>query len=361
MPAQDVAAITCQSLPGMTCWSSWSPRLGLTYDVFGDGKTALKASFGKYMTPDVSTFANQFNPIATFTDTRTWTDTDLAGRVLATNGDNIAQDNEIGPSNNPNFGKITNRTLDANFSREYNLQYGAGIQHQLMTGVAMNFNWFRRQLYNTAYTRNRAVDPIADWTTTPIVNPLSGAPITVFQINQNKNGIAPDLYLTNMTDTSLRQNTYTGFELGMNARLPRRMLVFGGWTMERAVNIDCTMNTASASATLNSPNTLQFCDQSGKTYQELGENATIPFAAPVQSQWQRAALVRRGGQRVAAKLCRRDQGGDRRCELDHQSWQHAISDRLRGARVRARSHRPAVPIRGRPGSDRAARFARHEV
>jgi hypothetical protein len=277
VPAQDVAAITCQSLPGMTCWSSWSPRLGLTYDLFGDGKTALKASFGKYMTPDVSTFANLFNPIATFTDTRTWTDTDLSGRALPTNGDNIAQDNEIGPSNNPNFGKITNRTLDPSFSREYNLQYGAGVQHQLMTGVAVNFNWFRRQLYNTAYTRNRAVDPIADWTTTPIVNPLNGAPITVFQINQNKNGIAPDLYLSNMTDTSLRQNTYTGFELGMNARLPRRTLVFGGWTMERTVNIDCTMNTASASATLNSPNTLQFCDQSGQTYQNLGANATIPF------------------------------------------------------------------------------------
>jgi carboxypeptidase family protein/TonB-dependent receptor-like protein len=267
-PAQHYEAITCETNPGMTCWQSWAPRLGLAYDLFGNGKTALKASFGKYMTPDVSTFANLFNPIATFTDTRTWTDA---------NSDDIAQDNEIGPSNNPNFGRITNRSLDPNFSREYNLQYGAGIQHELTTGVAVTFNWFRRSLYNTSYTRNRAVDPLADWTTTSIVNPLNGEAITVYQINQNRNGITPDLYLTNQTDNELRRQVYTGFELGMNARLPRRILVFGGWGMERTVDTNCSLNTVTASDTLNSPNTLRFCDQSGSLYQDLGRNTSIPY------------------------------------------------------------------------------------
>jgi hypothetical protein len=273
-PAVSYDAITCDTVPGMTCWKSWSPRLGIVYDLFGDGKTAVKASFGKYMTPDVSTFSTLFNPVATFTDTRTWTDTDLSGRQLPTNGDNIAQDNEIGPSNNPSFGKITNRTLDPNFSREYNLQYSVGLQHQLWPGTAFTAYWYRRQLFNTSYTRNRAVDPIADWTTTSIVNPLDGTPITVYQINQNKNGITPDLYVSNITGTSLRQNTFTGFEVSLNARLPRRTIVFGGWTAERTIDTDCTMNTT---GTLNSPNSLRFCDQSGATYQNLGQNAAIPF------------------------------------------------------------------------------------
>jgi hypothetical protein len=276
-PAQDYDAITCQSIPGMTCWTSWSPRFGIAYDVFGNGKTALKANFGRYMTPDVSGFANLFNPVATFTDTRTWTDTDLLGRSLPTNGDGIAQDNEIGPSNNPNFGKITNRTLDPTYRREYNLQYNAGIQHELRPGMAVSVNWYRRALYNTQYTRNRAVDPLADWTTATIVNPLNGELIAAYQINQNRNGIAPDLYLTNMADTNLRRNIYTGFELGTSARLPRRTSFFAGWTFERTIDVDCTMNTANASATLNTPNTLRFCDQSGGTYQDLGQNAPIPF------------------------------------------------------------------------------------
>src|SRR5262249_51735958 len=159
----------------------------------------------------------------------------------------------------------------------YNLQYGAGIQHELMTGVAVSFNWYRRTLYNTAFTLNRAVDPINDWTTTSVVNPIDGEPITVFQINQNKNGIAPDLYLSNMTDTSQRRNVFTGFELNLNARLPRRVLLFGGWGMERTIDVDCTMNTANASATLNSPNTLRFCDQSNQLFQNLGHGQSVPF------------------------------------------------------------------------------------
>jgi hypothetical protein len=267
-PAAHYDPIDCDTIKGLTCWKSWAPRLGVAYDVFGNGRTALKASFGKYMTPDVSTMVNLFNPIATFTDTRTWNDT---------NGDDIAQDEEIGPSNNPNFGKITNRTLDPNFTREYNYQYSAGLQHELRPGTAVNFNWYRRTLRNTAFTLNRAVDPVADWTTTSVVNPLDGENITVYQINQNKNGIAPDLYLTNMTDTGLRANVYNGFELGVNSRLPRRILVFGGWQVERTVDRDCTINTASASATLNSPNTRRFCDQFGDSYQELGQNASVPY------------------------------------------------------------------------------------
>jgi Carboxypeptidase regulatory-like domain len=268
-PAQHYDAINCETMPGMTCWKSWSPRLGVAYDLFGDGKTALKASFGQYMTPDSSAFANLFNPVATFTENRNWTDL---------NGDDIAQDNEIATSNNPSFGKITGRTLDPNFTREYNRQISAGVQHQLRTGMAVTFNWYRRSLYNTAFTLNRAVDPLADWTTTSVVNPLDGSPITIYQIKQNKaTGIAPDLYLTNMTDTNLRRNTYTGFEIGSSARLPRRATMFAGWTFERTVDVDCTMNTASASATLNSPNSLRFCDQSGQTYQQLGATAPIPF------------------------------------------------------------------------------------
>jgi hypothetical protein len=80
-----------------------------------------------------------------------------------------------------------------------------------------------------------------------------------------------------MTDTGLRANVYNGFELGVNARLPRRILLFGGWQMEHTIDRDCTLNTVGASGTLNSPNTLRFCDQFGDSNQDLGRSASIPM------------------------------------------------------------------------------------
>jgi hypothetical protein len=272
-PAVHYDAVTCQSMPGMTCWSTWSPRLGVAYDVFGDGKTALKASFGRYQRPDVSTFSNQFNPVALAFENRTWTDTDRSGQNLPTNGDGIAQDNEIGPSGNPNFGKVTNRTLDPNFKREYNQQYSAGIQHELRPGMAVTFNWYRRTLFNTQFSDNYSVNaiyqgPDANWSPVTIANPLNGEQITAFQINQNKFGVAPDTHLSAFTDTNTRRNVYTGFELGTNARLARRTLLFAGWTFERAIDVTCNST--------DDPNLFRFCDQSGNSL--LGEPAVhIPY------------------------------------------------------------------------------------
>ena len=237
------------------------------------------------MTPDVSAFSNQFNPAATLTDTRTWTDRDLLGRDLATNGDDIAQDNEIPASSNPTYGKIQGRSLDPDFKRESNLQYSAGIQHELRPGMAVSFNWFRRTLHHTSSTVNRAINPTTDWSPITVINPIDGSAIPAYRINANKVGVKNDLFLTN-ADPELRKLSYHGFELGTSARLPRRNLLFAGWTFERTVDVDCTMSTnisntlggqGNVAGTLNDPNSLRFCDMSGKTYQELGVSPEVPF------------------------------------------------------------------------------------
>ena len=245
------------------------PRLHLS----GNGKTAIEASYGKYMTPNATGCASQFNPVALAFENRAWTDVDRSGQNLATNGDGIAQDNEIGPSGNPNFGKITNRSLDPNFKREYNLQYSAGIQHELRPGTAVSFNWYRRLLYNTQFSDDYSINaiysgPDANWSPVTVINPLNGEQITAFQINQNKFGITPDIHLSTYTDSSKRSNIYNGFELSTSARLPRRITVLAGWTFDKTVDVSCNST--------DNPNTFRFCDQTGNAL--LGEPAvSIPY------------------------------------------------------------------------------------
>ena len=72
-----------------------SPRVGLAYDLFGNSKTALKFSFGKYFTRVMTTYAKALNPMAVVTSSLPWSDRDLQGRGLPTNGDGVAQDDLV--------------------------------------------------------------------------------------------------------------------------------------------------------------------------------------------------------------------------------------------------------------------------
>ena len=86
-----------------------SPRFGASCDLFGDGKTAIKGSVSKYVSKFATDNVNAYSPMFLASDSRTWNDL---------NRDDIAQDNEIGPSNNNAFGIRQSRNPDPNLKRE---------------------------------------------------------------------------------------------------------------------------------------------------------------------------------------------------------------------------------------------------
>ena len=57
-------------------WTDLDPRVGASYDLFGDGRTALKASLGRYVGRETTVFARANNPIATSINRadRSWSD-----------------------------------------------------------------------------------------------------------------------------------------------------------------------------------------------------------------------------------------------------------------------------------------------
>ena len=83
-----------------------SPRVGVAYDLFGNGKTAVKTNIARYVNADNANTANVTDPQKTIgrTDTRTWHD--LNGDFTIYNPDGSVQLNELGTTTNANFGKV---------------------------------------------------------------------------------------------------------------------------------------------------------------------------------------------------------------------------------------------------------------
>lgn len=228
----------------MPNWFDVAPRLGASYDLFGNAKTAVKATVNKYMAGQALSFAQRYNPLQIQADTRTWLDRDLipgtptpSGLVLPTNGDNIAQDNEIGPSNNRSFGlPLQVRRPDPDIKREYDWEYTAGVQHEIALGLAVSGTYYRRNTYNMTRTTPTQF-AASDYTIVNIANPLDGSLIPIYNLNPAKRGLL-DRIDTNSTDSNLRSLTYNGFEIGTSGRF-RGASFFGGWTLSRQVFGHC--------------------------------------------------------------------------------------------------------------------------
>ena len=236
-------------VPNMPQWFDVAPRFGVAYDLFGNARTAVKATVNKYMAGQTLGFAQRYNPLQQQSDTRTWNDL---------NGDDVAQDNEIGPSNNRAFGLPT-QTLrpDSDLRREYDLEYSAGIQHELVRGVSVTGAWYRRGTYNMRKTTNTLFGR-EDYTVVNVVSPLNGEVIQAYNLNAAKQGLVDRIDL-NSTDSDLRRQRYNGFEFGATARYKGGSL-FGGWTFDRRIQVECD---ALETATTNLPKSdFRFCDQS---------------------------------------------------------------------------------------------------
>ena len=229
----------------MPVWTTLSPRLGFAYDLFGDAKTAVKGSWGKYIETWGTGFAQQYNSVAVRSETRTWNDL---------NADDIAQDAEIGPPADSNFGRVValTRSPDPDIDRAYNLSSSLGVEHQLLPALGVSFMWYPRGWHDLTRTDNDLVT-LADYTPVDIVSPLDGTIITAYNLNAEKRGQVQQVD-RNSTDSSTRRNAYNSFELSLTGRLPGGGRAFGGWTVDRTIDVACDSR--------DNPNTLRFCDQS---------------------------------------------------------------------------------------------------
>ncbi len=274
------------------------------------------------------------------TENRNWSDCDYtpgtstcSGLALATNGDGIAQDNEIAPGT-ATFGAKAARAASDDFRRQYNWEYTAGFQHQVLPRLAVGAMMYKRTVYDIALQDRTQISP-SDYTAFTLPMPsfandptLQGVldpneTITVYNLASSKNSV----YGAPIVDTSSDQDRsfYTGFEASFNTRLPGGTMLMGSWTGERNLSYFCDntddpngIDTNDLYQGLTVSSGGRFCDQRdfGVPFRhefKLAGNYQLPldvaFGFVAQSfpgldrviTWQPAASLFPGGKRTRAE------------------------------------------------------------
>src|SRR5688572_842965 len=139
VPERNFAAV--KNVPN---WKDINPRVGVSYDLFGTGRTAIKATVGRYISG--GSLASNVNPVNTSVNsaTRTWTDFNT-NFVPDCDWNNPALNNECGPLSNLNFGRVNptatqfdKEVLEGWGVRPFNWSTSAAVQHQIASGMSVD-------------------------------------------------------------------------------------------------------------------------------------------------------------------------------------------------------------------------------
>ena len=245
-------------------WHDLEPRTGLAYDLFGDGKTALKVSLNKYLpfygapntggTTTEAAFTSNMNPTSRLINstTRAWSD---ANRNFVPDCDllNPAANGECGAMQNPDFGttrpgsSYDPATLTGwNKRPNSNWQFSAGVQREIVPRVSLDASYFRTWFFNLVVTDDRAVSP-SDFDRFNITAPSDprlpgggGYMIPgLYNLRPAAFGRPTDNYITFADNYGKAINHWNGVDVTFSARLRQGLMLQGGMSTGHVSTDNC--------------------------------------------------------------------------------------------------------------------------
>jgi hypothetical protein len=253
--------IVFDKLMSVDAYNDITPRFGAAYDVFGNGRTALKFQMGHYL--DAATNDSAYtrnNPANRTVSTydRGWTDNDNDKvvdcnlLVLTVNGECAGL-----TGNALNFGSLSASTTLTNPDtlkgwgvRENDWQWGVTVQQELFPRMSVEVGYARRWWHGFTLTDNllRGPEDYEAWTITAPSDPRlpngGGYPINLYTVTQAAANRGAQNIITFDGDYigDDHQNYWHGFDVTFNARLRQGLTMQIGTGTGREVEDLCEID-----------------------------------------------------------------------------------------------------------------------
>jgi hypothetical protein len=154
---------------------SFAPRLGFAFDVFGNGRTTLKASWGRYFSNPSLAVSGAVNPIRQLSATFKWNDL---------NNDGKFQTNEFGAFQSSSGSALN--PIDPKIRHPYLDDYNAFVEHEVTRSLVLRAGFvYRKTNHDWALVEKNRIsslftNPVS--VTDPGPDGTTPTPITVYDI-----------------------------------------------------------------------------------------------------------------------------------------------------------------------------------
>ena len=315
-------------------WKDLNPRIGVAWDVFGNGKTAIKASFARYVAGvglAGGSITDNNNPEVTAltSDTRNWTDVDKNGSPFNSAGQ--IQLNELANSTNtPNFGKNIPSTTTTDPAvltgwgvRGYNTEWAFSGQHEVAPKVSVAAGWYRRAFANQTVTVDNRYGLAGQrgFTSSSFDGPFcANAPADPNLPNNGgyqvcglydlkpavaSSGLAASSTIHFSSDYGGETNIYEGWEASINARPKAGAFFQAGLNSQKRIFDQCNLVTAGIAGSITGGGSVSeiFPDGTQKCHQDLpyrpdfkaSGSYTLPYDVLISGTFQFSRGVQNGG------------------------------------------------------------------